>query len=532
MWVVSQFYNRFEPRITQFLTDYRGLFCTIFLLPLSAAINLYRYFVVVVLEKLCCTPEVHKKRVEAIALAVRQQGKSGKKMVTDRPGFYAMSLKENNHKKSHTVQVPMRSTMVSIVEFDEKKMTVKCEPLVNMGQISRFLIPKGYTLAVLPELDDLTVGGLLMGFGIESTSHIHGLFQEICVEYEVVLGDGRVVIARADNEFSDLFYALPWSYGTLGMVVSATLKVIPCKPFVRLSYRRYDTMEGLHKALTEVSLKRDPENALFIEALAYSINSGVLMVGSFTDSATPKPTDPKGTRFENIALWFKKYFYVHVEEVAKPLKGDGSDEAVEIIPLRAYYHRHTRSIFWEMPHIIPFADQLWFRLLLGWAMPPNINLIKASQTNAIRKMWMEQFAVQDMLVPMTDMRDCLDLMDEEFGIYPVWLCPHLVVNHAQRGLVNTSKKCPAGAPFEMYVDIGIYGPPTRRPYDHTKSLRKTEAFVRSRDGYQGLYAMCYMDRTEFRQMFNHDLYDKCRIKYGAVDKFPEVFDKTCVRPSY
>jgi len=29
-----------------------------------------------------------------------------------------------------------------------------------MGMLSAFLIPKGYTIPVLPEMDDLTVGGL------------------------------------------------------------------------------------------------------------------------------------------------------------------------------------------------------------------------------------------------------------------------------------------------------------------------------------------------------------------------------------
>ena len=36
-------------------------------------------------------------------------------------------------------------------------------------------------------------GGLIMGVGIETSSHKHGLFQHCCLEYEVVLADGRVV---------------------------------------------------------------------------------------------------------------------------------------------------------------------------------------------------------------------------------------------------------------------------------------------------------------------------------------------------
>jgi hypothetical protein len=36
-------------------------------------------------------------------------------------------------------------------------------------------------------------GGLIMGTGIETSSHKHGLFQHICVSFELVVADGSVV---------------------------------------------------------------------------------------------------------------------------------------------------------------------------------------------------------------------------------------------------------------------------------------------------------------------------------------------------
>lgn len=62
-----------------------------------------------------------------------------------------------------------------------------------MGQLSRTLEPLGLALAVVPELDQLTVGGLVMGTGIETSSHIYGLFQHSCLQYELALADGSVV---------------------------------------------------------------------------------------------------------------------------------------------------------------------------------------------------------------------------------------------------------------------------------------------------------------------------------------------------
>ncbi|KAL0352715.1 UNVERIFIED_CONTAM: Delta(24)-sterol reductase [Sesamum angustifolium] len=46
-----------------------------------------------------------------------------------------------------------------------------------------------------------------------------------------------VVRATKDNEYSDLFYAIPWSQGTLGLLVSAEIKLIPVKEYMKLTYK-------------------------------------------------------------------------------------------------------------------------------------------------------------------------------------------------------------------------------------------------------------------------------------------------------
>lgn len=39
-----------------------------------------------------------------------------------------------------------------------------------------------------------------------------------------------------DAESQGLFYGIPWSHGTLGFLVAATIRIIPCKPFVKMTY--------------------------------------------------------------------------------------------------------------------------------------------------------------------------------------------------------------------------------------------------------------------------------------------------------
>jgi FAD/FMN-containing dehydrogenase len=46
---------------------------------------------------------------------------------------------------------------------------------------------------------------------------------------------------------SDLFHAIPMSYGTLGFLTSITIKMIPYKPFIRITYRPTYSLDGFVK---------------------------------------------------------------------------------------------------------------------------------------------------------------------------------------------------------------------------------------------------------------------------------------------
>ncbi len=72
---------------------------------------------------------------------------------------------------------PFLVDLADILSVDEEKRIVRVEPMVSIGVLNDYLVKKGWTLPVVPELDDLTIGGLVMGGGIESTSHKYGLFQ-------------------------------------------------------------------------------------------------------------------------------------------------------------------------------------------------------------------------------------------------------------------------------------------------------------------------------------------------------------------
>ncbi|GFR85031.1 delta(24)-sterol reductase-like [Elysia marginata] len=80
-------------------------------------------------------------------------------MCTARPGWAAMSFRRGLYKsRLRNIEV----NLMDILDVDITRKTVRVEPLVTMGQITACLNPLGWTLPVLPELDDLTVAQLVV----------------------------------------------------------------------------------------------------------------------------------------------------------------------------------------------------------------------------------------------------------------------------------------------------------------------------------------------------------------------------------
>ncbi|XP_061594078.1 delta(24)-sterol reductase [Cololabis saira] len=481
----------------------RWIFVCLFLLPLSVIFDVYYYVRAWLIFKMCSAPKLHEQRVRDIQRQVREWRKEGAKthMCTGRPGWLTVSLRVGKYKKTHK---NIMINMMDILEVDTKKQVVRVEPLANMGQVTALLNSIGWTLPVLPELDDLTVGGLVMGTGIESSSHIYGLFQHICVAYELVLADGSLVRCT-EEENSDLFHAVPWSCGTLGFLVAAEIKIVPAKPWVRL---RYEPVRGLDDICRRFAEASQNKQNTFVEGIQYGLDSAVIMTGTMTDHAEPD-------KINRIGLHFKPWFFKHVEGHLKRDQG-----GVEYIPLRQYYHRHTRSIFWELQDIIPFGNNLLFRWLFGWMVPPKISLLKLTQGETIRRLYEQNHVVQDMLIPMKHLKPAITHFHQDINVYPLWLCPFLLP--PGRGMVH-----PKGQQEELYVDIGAYGEPKVKHFEAKASTRQLEKFVRDVHGFQMLYADVYMDREEFWEMFDGQLYHRLRDELGCNDAFPEVYNKIC-----
>ncbi|KAI5063493.1 hypothetical protein GOP47_0022040 [Adiantum capillus-veneris] len=364
---------------------------------------------------------------------------------TARKPYVTVGIRNMDYKRARRCEVDL-SAFNNVLDIDTTRMIAHVEPLVSMAQITRLTVPMNLSLAVVPELDDLTVGVLINGYGIEGSSNIYGLFSDTVVSYEIVLADGRLVKATADNEYADLFYAIPWSQGTLGLLVAAEIKLIQVKQYVKL---RYLPVRGTLNELAEAyissftgstpvdnyklhaksginelgccnnhqNMELQPE---FVETIIYSPTEAVCMTGWYASSEEAKQN---GNHINRQGWWFKPWFYQHAETALQ------RGEFVEYIPTRDYYHRHTKSYFWEGKLILPFADQAWFRWLLGWLMPPKIPFLKITEAPAICNYYHENHVLQDLLVPLYKLPAALEFSHQELELYPIWLCPHKLYKH-------------------------------------------------------------------------------------------------------
>ena len=452
------------------------------------------------------TNRFHEREVRKIQTEVAKAYEAGMKMCTARSPWKTMSPKSATFKKD-MAQIPI--SLRNVLDIDTKKMTVKVEPMVTMGDITHYLLPKGYALKIQVEMDDLTVGGLCMGLGIETTSHRFGLLFETIRSYELVTAEGNHLHVTEES-YPDLFHTLPMSRGTLGFLVAVELEIVEVGKYMELEYHPFTDRLEFVESFSKLATDKNPPD--FLEALVFSKTEAVIMTGRFTNH-------PKGGKVNPINRWYKQWFYEHVRTFIR----DG--KKTEFIPLRHYYHRHTPSVFFQLKDLIPFANNAWYRWLFAWMGAPKISLMKFSITKDLRKKAIQSRTAQDIMVPINKMAKGLAFIDDAFDLYPLWICPARIYS---KGSFSGFLPKVENADSAMFVDLGIYGIPPGKdghPWDGIDTLRRLEKFARDNGGFQMLYADILMTKGEFEQMFDHQLYNKVRKKYKADKAFPEVYTK-------
>ncbi len=379
---------------------------------------------------------------------------------------------------------------------------VEAEGMVTYEALVDACLPHGVMPAVVPQLKTITLGGALAGVGIESSSHRYGLVHDTVEEIDVLLGDGRVVTARRDNEHSQLFYAFPNSYGTLGYALRVKARVIPIKPHVRLEHRRFSSGDEFFKTL-ETLLKAGAAD--FIDGVVFEPGKMFVTLGTFADGA-PYTSD----------YTFEKIYYRSIAERTE-----------DYLTVKDYLWRWDTDWFWCSKNVgaqNAFLRKVFFgRKRLGSKTYTKIMRwnSKAGVTKKAEKLLglHSESVIQDVDIPIGRAAEFLAFYEENIALWPQWICP--IGFQRQRFTLYPMKN-------DWYVNFGFWDVKrTKAAHPPGHFNRLIERKVAELEGIKSLYSDSFFPEEEFGRLYSGVSYRGIKEKYDAKGAFPTLYEK-CV----
>lgn len=396
-----------------------------------------------------------------------------------------------------------------VIGLDAGARLLDVEGLTTFESIVDYTLPRGFVPLVTPELKHITLGGASVGIGIESTCHRFGFVHDMLEEAEVLLPDGRIVVANRTNEHADLFAALGNSYGTLGYILRAKIRLMPARPYVRLDVSEFaDAGAFLGKMR---SAAEDPAGE-FVESLMYAGDPArgvpdrfLAIVSRFDDAPAP------GRTAEDILR--KNVFY---KLVSRP--------GTLWLTTKDYLFRYDPEWFWNIPESWPY------RLLRRWGPKPL-------RHSGFYKRWLH---LQEKL--RMKQKDGKELLIQDWEV--PWDQAEEMLMHAMRevdldgkpwlSVVIRTPATPTLYPVRkdtLYFNLGCYcrvrkaDPKTGKEEFWATRLLDRKCFELG--GLKMLYSTSFMDEPEFDARYNGAAQRALKAKYDPQGRFPTLYEK-CV----
>ena len=178
----------------------------------------------------------YNEKVEIIANSIK---KNKVLITTNRKGHNYRDLKfKKNQTRINT------NHLNTVLEVGDD--FIDCESAVTIGKVNRTTISKKRIVPSLPEGDNFTVGGCLACLGLGSSSYTYGFFSDNVIDFDIVLGSGEIIKNVSRTKNSDLYYGIPGTYGTMGIITRVKVKLIPCEKYVKINYLHYTSFDNFY----------------------------------------------------------------------------------------------------------------------------------------------------------------------------------------------------------------------------------------------------------------------------------------------
>lgn len=225
------------------------------------------------------TTEIHTDKVDRISAQVAEFYKNKRPFKV----FHGStnSTRVLQFKKDELVDISDLNTILSI---DPAAKIAHVEPNVPMDKLIAATLKYGLLPPVVMEFPGITVGGAIQGNGGESSSFKWGAFDQTISSHEIITGDGTVLTTSAEHN-PDLFYGIPGTAGTLGILTSATINLIPAKKYVEL---HYVPVSSFTEAQSVIETSCKDTSIDFIDGIMFSNSKGVIIKGQLQDTPPPE----------------------------------------------------------------------------------------------------------------------------------------------------------------------------------------------------------------------------------------------------
>jgi FAD/FMN-containing dehydrogenase len=371
-------------------------------------------------------------------------------------------------------------------------------------------LPYGLMPLVVPQLKTITLGGAVTGLGIESSSYRNGCPHESVLEMEILTGDGRIVVARPDNEHADLFHGFPNSYGTLGYALRLTIELEPVQAFVELRHLRFADAREYFDAVARVVAEGswNGQHVDFVDGTVFGEGDHVLTVAWFVNEV-PYTSDYTGQRI----------YYKTLRERSR-----------DFLTVHDYLWRWDTDWFWcsralgvQHPLVRRLIPRRYLRSDTYWKV---VGFERRHGYFSAAQRWLgnpqREAVIQDVEVPVERAAEFLEQFHARIGISPVWMCPLRNRTDAPWDLYKLD-------PEVTYVNFGFWSSvplgPGEQDGDHNRLI---ERLVADLGGRKSLYSSSYYEEDEFWAIYNGATYDVLKKTYDPDGRLLDLYAK-CVR---
>lgn len=461
-----------------------------------------------------CTREEHLARLQAASSAAKQPGPLRMFKATTSNTFRPQQIASREASKKRLDL----STFVHVLAVDVQELWCDIEASATFETFVSETLPLGVAPLVVPELRTITVGGAIVGIGVESSSFRHGFFHEGLIEADVLIASGEVITATPDGEHAELFRALPNSLGALGYLLRLRLRLQRAEPVVRLEKVWHTSPEALIQGIEKACTV--PEVA-FVDAVALGEHGGMVI------SATFVPATAAGKAVRHYGVWPQYYpTLVH--------------EGVEYLRTVDYLWRWDADWFW-CTQIFPGLRWRVIRWLCGPEMLRS-DMYKAFNDSVIKNILEplalnknEELVIQDIDIPVERsaewIRQFLRVVPSKrigkiklakSGVplsVPIWLCP----------VKGTASPLMPQRPGHLYMNFGFWdaleGPETKGGMATGRINRALEQLCEDLDGRKALYSTCYFAEEDLYRLYNGDVYKRAKQRYDPSGRLRGWYER-------